>query len=66
MRFKPLQFVVRVIYPSPKVSPSKPKWISFVLGSGLAISEVLPFVDNQYNGVLHAIKKIKEEWEQAN
>jgi hypothetical protein len=59
--------VIRVKLDSPQINESpyaslKNK-IMFVSGTLLAISESLPFVTNvQANGILDAIKKIREEY----
>jgi hypothetical protein len=37
-------------------------YISFATGSLLAISESMPFINNEYNGVLHALSKIQQEY----
>jgi|688.fasta_scaffold125433_3 hypothetical protein len=61
---KPLKLVVQIIQPTKPPQHSLmdlKRWTSFALGTGLAISEALPFVDNSYNGILHAIKQIKQE-----
>lgn len=36
--------------------------ISFSTGTILCISESMPFIDNEYNGVLHALSKIQQEY----
>jgi hypothetical protein len=54
VRFAPLKSNTPVVHPWKR-------WVSFTLGTGLAISESLPFVDNQYNGIIHAVKQIREE-----
>lgn len=64
---KPLQLIVRVVYPpisQPVKSTPWKKWSSLALGTGLAISESLPFMDHSYNGILHALKQIKQELDQ--
>jgi hypothetical protein len=38
------------------------KTISFCTGTMLCISESLPFIDNEYNGILHMLSKIKQEY----
>lgn len=48
---------------------TKPKvnwhpYVSFFTGSLLAISETMPFIDSESNGILHAIKKIQENFTQ--
>lgn len=48
-----------------KQIPTKPNWhsyISFVTGSMLFMSESMPFVDNNYNGILHALIKVRDEY----
>jgi hypothetical protein len=51
-----------------KIETSQPvktnlrSYISFFTGSLLAISESMPFIDNEYNGVLHALSKIRQEY----
>ena len=62
---KSLQLVVRVVYP-PTPQPTRSsilwqRWPSLLLGTGLAISESLPFMDHSYNGIFHALKQIKQE-----
>jgi hypothetical protein len=55
--------------PAPVPVPVPPKWkrwVSFTLGTGLAISESLPFVDNSYNGIIHTLKQIREEIDKTN
>lgn len=37
-------------------------YISFTTGTLLAISESMPFIDNEYNGVLHMLSKIQQEY----
>jgi hypothetical protein len=37
-------------------------YISFGTGTLLAISESMPFINNEYNGVLHALSKIQQEY----
>lgn len=49
----------------PHEEKSKPNWhgiISFGTGCLLAISESMPFIDNEYNGVLHTLSKIQQEY----
>jgi len=62
------KIIVHLVYPTSTKSAEQcwKKWGSFALGSGLAISETLPFIDNQYNGLIHALKKVKEEFEKKN
>lgn len=62
---KPLKLIVQLHYPpTPSTKPVVyHKWISFALGSVLAVSESLPFMDNPYNGVFHALKSIRKEWD---
>ena len=59
------KIIVHLVYPSvtKPIEHGWKKWGSFVLGSGLAISETLPFIDNEYNGVIHALKRVKEEFD---
>lgn len=48
-----------------KEKPVKTNWhayISFTTGSILCISETMPFINNEYNGVLHALSKIQQEY----
>lgn len=62
------KIVVHLVYPTVKnanITFPKSKWISFSLGTGLAISETLPFVDTEYNGLIHGLKRIKEEWDKS-
>lgn len=37
-------------------------FISFSIGCLLLISESMPFIDNQYNGVIHMLSKIQQEY----
>lgn len=37
-------------------------YISFISGSLLAISEIMPFLDTRSNGILHAFSKIIQEF----
>lgn len=64
---KPLKLIVQLYQPP---ATSKPvvyhKWVSFALGTGLAVSESMPFIDNPYNGVFHALKSIHKEWDKLN
>jgi hypothetical protein len=59
------KIIVHLVYPTvtKPIEQSWKKWGSFVLGSGLAISETLPFIDNEYNGLIHALKRAAEEFE---
>jgi hypothetical protein len=44
---------------------TKPNWhgyVSFFTGSILTVSETMPFIDSNYNGILHALSKIQEEY----
>lgn len=48
-----------------KIPKAKTNWhayISFGTGTLLSISESMPFIDNEYNGVLHAVNKIHQEY----
>lgn len=48
-----------------KEHTSKTNWhayISFGTGTLLAVSESMPFINNEYNGVLHALLKIQQEY----
>lgn len=36
--------------------------ISFVSGSLLAVSELLPFTNNKSNGILHCLSEIQKEY----
>jgi hypothetical protein len=48
-----------------KEKPVKTNWhniISFGTGTILCISETMPFIDNEYNGILHALSKIQQEY----
>jgi hypothetical protein len=67
MMRKPLRLVVQIVQPKQSGTNQTinhtnwKKLTSFTLGTGLAISEALPFIDNSYNGILHSIKQIKQE-----
>lgn len=55
LKIDPLQFKV--------ISDKKPKYISFITGSLLVISETMPFFDNvQGNGLLHTLSSIQKEY----
>ena len=60
LQFKNSQFKVIADYLKPKKSYHG--LISFLTGSTLAISESLPFVDNKYNGIIHALSIIQKEY----
>lgn len=46
----------------PKTKTNWHAYISFGTSMLLAISESMPFIDNEYNGVLHAVNKIHQEY----
>lgn len=55
LKLDPIQFKV--------ISDKKPKYFSFITGSLLAISELLPFFDNvKGNGLLHTLSHIQKEY----
>ena len=68
MRFPKIIFikVQHTFLNSPNSVPiKKTSWgniLSFVIGSLFAISESLPFIDVKYNGIIHALSKIQEEY----
>lgn len=50
-----------------KQNPIKQKtnwhsYISFVTGSMLFMSESMPFANNDYNGIVHALIKVQDEY----
>lgn len=45
-----------------KVKPNWHSYIAFCTGTLLAISESMPFIDTEYNGILHAVNKIQQEY----
>lgn len=62
---------MQVLFKNMKKVPSMRIWVQMVqpsapkpqfrpgvwLGVALAVSESLPFVDNKYNGIIHALKE---------
>ena len=47
------------------VKESKTNWhsyISFFTGTILCMSESMPFIDNKYNGILHMLYTIQQEY----
>jgi hypothetical protein len=53
-------FIVHSQKKSSKINYSQ--YVSFISGSLLAISETIPFIDNKYNGILHALSIIQSEY----
>jgi len=45
-----------------KLKPNWHSYIAFGTGTLLAISESMPFIDTEYNGILHAVNKIQQEY----
>lgn len=63
---KPLKVLVRVVQQPLKPAvqvPPKPRFggVGVWFGVALAVSESLPFVDTEYNGILHALKAVQTE-----
>jgi len=63
--FRHSTFKIKIDGFPPKEKAVKPNWhsyISFCTGTILCISESMPFFDNEYNGILHALSKVQEEY----
>ena len=45
-----------------KVKTNWHAYISFISGTLLTVSESLPFIDNKYNGIVHALSKVQHEY----
>jgi uncharacterized membrane protein len=48
---------ILVIVKTEKSKQNYEKYIKFGLGTLLSVSEVLPFVDTKYNGILHMVNE---------